>query len=173
MRKDEKNQLIDSLAEQLKSSSVFYLTDISTLNSVKTSELRRFCFKKGVKLSVVKNTLLIKAMEKVDKDFEELYVSVKGSTSIMFSDTGNLPAKMIKEFNKKFNTTKPELKAAYVEEMCYVGADQLDYLINIKTKNELVGELVGLLQSPAKNVISALKSSGGKLAGIVKTLQER
>lgn len=173
MRKEEKNQLIDSLAEQLKESTVFYLTDTSTLNSVKTSELRRFCYKKGVKLTVVKNTLLIKAMEKVDKDYQELYVAIKGSTSIMFSDQGNLPAKLIKEFNKKFNTTKPELKGAYVEEMCYVGANQLDFLANIKTKNELIGDLVGLLQSPAKNVISALQSGGNKLAGIVKTLQER
>jgi large subunit ribosomal protein L10 len=173
MRKEEKNQLIDSLAKQLESSDVFYLTDISTLNSVKTSELRRFCYKKGVKLSVVKNTLLIKAMEKVDKDFEGLYDAVKGSTSVMFSDTGNLPAKMIKEFNKKFNTTKPELKGAYIEETCYVGANQLEFLINIKTKNELIGELIGLLQSPAKNVVSALQSGGNKLAGIVKTLQER
>ncbi len=173
MRIEDKEQLINSLAEKLDNSPVIYLTDISGLNSVQTSELRRLCFNRGVKLQVVKNTLLKKAMEKVDKNYDDLYVALKGNTSVMFTDTGNLPAKLIKEYTKKFNAQKPELKGAFVEGMAYVGSDQLDFLLNIKSREELIGDIVGLLQSPAKNVISALQSGGNKLAGIVKTLQER
>lgn len=173
MRIEDKEQLINSLAEKLSNSPVIYLTDISGMNSVQTSELRRLCFSRGIKLQVVKNTLLKKAMEKVDKNYEDLYIALKGNTSVMFTETGNLPAKLIKDYNKKFNTDKPALKGAFVEDMAYVGSDQLDFLLNIKSREELIGDIVGLLQSPAKNVISALQSGGNKLAGIVKTLQER
>jgi large subunit ribosomal protein L10 len=174
MKKEEKGQLIETLAQQLAESNVFYLTDISGLNAVKTSELRRTCYSKGIKLVVVKNALLQKAMEQVvDKDFEELYDVLKGNTALMFTDTGNLPARMIKEFTKKNRIDRPALKGAYIEETCYTGADNLEFLANIKTKNELIGELIGLLQSPAKNVISALNSGGATIAGLVKTLSER
>ncbi len=122
-------------------------------------------------MQFVKNTLLKKAMETVDKDYEELYVTLKGNTSIMFAEGGNVPAKMIKEFRKK--SDRPVLKGAYIEEMTYIGDDQLDMLVDIKSKEELIGEIVGLLQSPAKNVISALKSGGGTIAGLIKTLSER
>jgi len=173
MKKADKTQLIDTLVEQLKESEIFYLTDISGLDAVQTSELRRFCFNKGVKLAVVKNTLLRKAMEKVEKDFDDLYDVLKGNTALMFTDTGNVPARLIKDFTKKHKAAKPELKGAYVEEMCYVGAEYLEFLANIKSKNELIGDIVGLLQSPAKNVISSLQSGGSILSGIVKTLSEK
>ncbi|MDB9914050.1 50S ribosomal protein L10, partial [Flavobacteriaceae bacterium] len=132
---------------------------------------RRACYKAGVKLEVVKNTLLKKAMESSDKDFGELPEVLKGNTSIMLAETSNAPAKVIKAFRKK--SDKPLLKGAFIEEAIYVGDDQLDTLVNIKSKDELIGDIIGLLQSPAKNVISALKSSGGTIAGIVKTLSER
>jgi len=174
MKKADKTQLIDTLVEQLKESEIFYLTDISGLDAVQTSDLRRYCFSKGVKLAVVKNTLLRKAMEKVEKDFDDLYDVLKGNTALMFTDTGNVPARLIKDFTKKHKAVKPELKGAYVEEMCYVGPENLEFLSNIKSKNELIGDIIGLLQSPAKNVISALQGSGSqKIAGLVKTLSER
>ena len=173
MKKEEKGQLIESLAQVLQESNVFYLTDISGLNAQQTSNLRRLCFNRGVKLSVVKNTLLKKAMVQVEKDFDELYDVLKGNTALMITETGNLPARLIKEFNKKNNTNVPALKGAYVEEMCYAGADNLEFLANIKSKNELIGDIIGLLQSPAKNVISALNSGGNTIAGLVKTLSER
>ncbi len=171
MKKEEKNQFIDTLAEQLKEAGSFYLTDTSTLNAETTSRLRRTCFKKKVHLQVVKNTLLKKAMERSGKQLDELYPVLRGSTSIMFSEVPNDPAKMIKEFRK--NTQKPLLKGAYVEECIYLGDNQLDMLISIKSKNELIGDLIGLLQSPARNVISALQSGGNNLSGIVKTLSEK
>lgn len=171
MKKDEKTQLIDSLAEKLANNNNIYITDISDLNVENTSKLRRLCFKKDVELQVVKNTLLRKAMEKTDKDFSSLYEVLKGATSIMVAETGNVPAKLIKEFRKTSN--RPILKGAYVQETCFVGDNQLDTLVNLKSKNELIGDIIGLLQSPARNVISALQSSGGKLAGIVKTLSEK
>jgi len=173
MKKVDKTQLIDTLAEQLKESDIFYLTDISGLDAVQTAALRRYCFGKGVKLAVVKNTLLKKAMEKVEKDFDDLYDVLKGNTALMFTDTGNVPARLIKDFTKKHKSEKPVLKGAYVEEMCYVGAENLEFLANIKSKNELIGDIIGLLQSPAKNVISALQSGGNTLSGLVKTLSER
>lgn len=173
MRKEEKTQQIDSLTEQLNNASYFYLADIGGLNVENSNHLRRLCFRREVQLQVVKNTLLYKAMERSDKNLEELYPILEGPTSIMFADAGNLPAKLIKEFRKKHNQPKPLLKAAYVEEMCYIGEDQLENLINIKSKNELVADIVALLQSPAKNVISALKGSGHKIAGILETLSER
>lgn len=171
MRKEDKNQLILSLAEELKDSNYFYITDISNLDAEQTSDLRRLCFSKDVKLRVVKNTLLHKAMEKAEKDFDTLYDILKGPTSVMFADAGNVPAKLIKEFRKK--SDKPIIKGAYVEEMVYIGDDQLDFLANIKSKNELIADIVALLQSPAKNVVSALQSGGNKLSGILETLSEK
>jgi len=141
------------------------------LNAVLTSNLRRACFKANVNLAVVKNTLLSKAMEKSDKDFGELQDILKGNTSIMTASASNAPAKVIKDFRKK--SDRPILKGAYVEESVYVGDDQLDALVSIKSKEQLIGEIIGLLQSPAKNVISALQSGGQKLSGILTTLSER
>lgn len=171
MRKEEKSQLIDTLTEQLQNSNNIYITDISDLNVEVTGKLRRLCFKKDVKLIVVKNTLLRKAMERSDKDFSDLYNTLKGATSIMLSEVNNEPAKLIKEFRK--TSAKPILKGAYVEEMSFVGDKSLDMLISIKSKNELIGDIILALQSPAKNVISALQSGGQKLSGVLKTLSER
>jgi large subunit ribosomal protein L10 len=172
MNKNEKQLMIDDLSKWLDDNNVIYITDISDLDAVATSSLRRQCFAKNIKLSVVKNTLLKKAMENVQgKNFTELYDVLPGPTAIMLSDTGNLPAKLIKDFRKK--NDKPILKGAFVEESVYVGDDQLDSLVDIKSKDELLGEIVGLLQSPAKNVISALSSSKNTIAGLVKTLSEK
>ena len=171
MTREEKSQVIENLTTQLSDNPIIYLTDISGLDAEITSNLRRACFKAGVKLAVVKNTLLAKAMESSDKDFGELSETLKGNTSLMFSETGNAPAKVIKAFRKK--SEKPLLKGAFIEEAVYIGDDQLDRLVDIKSKEELIGDIIGLLQSPAKNVISALKSGGSTLSGIVKTLSER
>lgn len=171
MRKEDKNQIIDSLVEQLNKHSHFYLTDISELNVETTNKLRRLCFRRNIELQVVKNTLLRKAMDKANRDFGSLSDVLQGPTSIMFSETGNLPAKLIKEFRKNFS--KPILKGAFVEETCFVGENQLEALINVKSKNELIADVIALLQSPAKNVIGALQSGGQKIAGIVKTLSEK
>jgi len=172
MKKEEKNQMIDSLVEQLNHANSFYIADIGNLNAENTSKLRRLCFKRNVTLQVVKNSLLKKAMERTGKtDYEALYPLLIGNTSILFSEVNNDPAKLIREFRK--TSKKPILKGAYVEESIYFGDDQLDALINIKSKNELLGDLILLLQSPARNVISALSSGGSKLSGIVKTLSEK
>ena len=171
MTREEKSQVIEALTAELAQSSNFYLTDLSGLDAVMTSNLRRACFKANVKLSVVKNTLLEKAMEASEKDFGELPSTLNGNTSVMYSETGNAPAKVIKAFRKK--SQKPFLKGAYIEEAIYIGDDQLDLLVDIKSKEELIGEIIGLLQSPAKNVVSALQSSGGKLSGIIKTLSQK
>ncbi|MEK9751171.1 MAG: 50S ribosomal protein L10 [Flavobacteriaceae bacterium] len=171
MTREEKAQVIEQLKETLASSSTIYLADISGLNAGDTADLRRACFKAGIGLSVVKNTLLEKAMEASDKDFGDLPTVLKGETSIMISETGNAPAKLIKNFRK--NSSRPVLKGAFVEEAIYIGDNFLDALVSIKSKDEVIAEIVALLQSPAKNVISGLKSGGGKLAGIVKTLSER
>jgi large subunit ribosomal protein L10 len=171
MRREDKKLLIEDLTQQLTDNNNFYLADVSELNAEDTSNLRRLCFKYGIKMRVVKNTLLRKAMENVDKDLEELYSTLIGNTSIMFAEAGNAPAKMIKEFRKK--SERPILKGAYIEEMTYIGDDQLDFLVAIKSKDELIGDIVALLQSPAKNVISALQSGGSKLSGILKTLSEK
>ena len=171
MNREEKNQAIEELTGVLNESSTIYVADIAGLNAGQTSQLRRLCFQKGVTLSVVKNTLLKKAMEKSDKTFDDLFVALKGNTSIMLSDTGNVPAKLIKEFRKKGD--KPLLKGAYIEEAIYVGDNQLDTLVDIKSKEEVIGDIISLLQSPAKNVISALQSGGNKLSGIIKTLSEK
>ena len=171
MTRQEKSQVIEELTAQLADNANIYLADISGLNASNTSDLRRACFKANVQLSVVKNTLLTKAMEASDRDFGDLPTVLKGNTSVMYSETGNAPAKVIKAFRKK--SDKPLLKGAFIEEAVYLGDDQLDMLVDIKSKEELIGEIVGLLQSPAKNVISALKSGGGTLAGIIKTLSEK
>lgn len=171
MTREEKSKVIEELTAQLADSAHIYLTDISGLNAKNTSNLRRACFKADIKMAVVKNTLLEKAMEASDRDYGDLPSTLKGNTSIMYSETGNAPAKVIKEFRKK--SDRPLLKGAFIEEAVYIGDEQLDALVEIKSREELIGDIVGLLQSPAKNVISALKSSGGKIAGIVKTLSER
>lgn len=173
MRKEEKKLLIESLTQQLTDANNFYLTDTSTLNAEDTSDLRRLCFKYGIKLQVVKNTLLKKAMESVDKDFDELYDVLKENTSVMFTESGNGPAKLIKEFRKKFKTDRPILKGAYIEEMSYLGNEQLDFLEAIKSKDELIADVIALLQSPVKNVVSALQSGGNNLSGILTTLSEK
>ena len=171
MTREEKSQVIEELTAQLAENTNIYLTDISGLDAGTTSNLRRACFKANVKLAVVKNTLLEKAMEASDKEFGELPSILKGNTSVMYSETGNGPAKVIKAFRKK--SDKPLLKGAFIEEAIYLGDDQLDMLVNIKSKEELIGEVIGLLQSPAKNVISALQSGGSKLSGILKTLSQK
>jgi large subunit ribosomal protein L10 len=171
MTREDKNQAIEVLTEKLNEANIFYLADIAGLDAESSSDLRRNCFKSDVQIEVVKNTVLRKALEKADGEYEELYETLKGNTSIMFSTVGNAPAKIIKDFRKK--SDKPFLKGAFVEESIYVGDENLDALVAIKSKEELLGEIVSLLQSPAKNVISALKSSGGTIAGIVKTLSEK
>lgn len=172
MTKNEKKVVIDNLTAKLTEYPHFYLTDIANLNAEQTAALRRKCFESNVTLMVVKNTLLRKALENVEKADEELVKVLEGSTSVMFTETGKTPAVLIKEFRKK--SEKPVLKAAYVEGCVYVGDDQLDSLCNIKSREELIGDIVALLQSPAKNVISALQANAGqKIAGIVKTLEER
>ena len=171
MTREEKSQVIEELTAQLASNTNIYLADISGLNAGNTSDLRRACFKANVKLAVVKNTLLEKAMAASEKDFGELPTILKGNTSVMYSETGNAPAKVIKAFRKK--SDRPLLKGAFIEAAIYIGDEQLDALVDIKSREELIGDIVGLLQSPAKNVISALKSGGGKLAGIIKTLSEK
>ncbi|MBW8243814.1 50S ribosomal protein L10 [Muricauda oceani] len=171
MTREEKATVIKDLTAQLADNPNIYLADISGLNAVDTSNLRRACFKANIKLAVVKNTLLAKAMEASDKEFGELPEVLKGNTSLMLSETGNAPAKLIKNFRKK--SDKPLLKGAFIEEAIYIGDNYLDALVEIKSKEEVIGDIIGLLQSPAKNVISGLKSGGGKLAGILKTLSER
>ncbi len=171
MKSSEKVTIIDSLVEQINSSNHFYLADISDLNAADTSDLRRKCFKEDVKLVVVKNTLLRKALEKSEKDAEELYEVLKGNTSVMFTETANVPAKLIKEFRKK--RKKPLLKGAYVEESIYIGDDQLDALVAVKTKNELIADVIAMLQSPMQTVLSQLQSGGNILHGVLKTLEEK
>ena len=171
MTKEQKVQEIQDLTDKLSSVKNLYLTDIAGLDAVQTTALRRACFNSNIKLSVVKNTLLAKAMEASDKDFGNLKEVLKGNTSLMFSDVGNTPAKLIKNFRKK--SEKPLLKGAYIEEAIYIGDDQIDVLESIKSKEELIGEVITLLQSPAKNVISALQSGRSNISGILKTLSER
>jgi large subunit ribosomal protein L10 len=172
MTREEKSQVIQDLTAVLAGANTLYLADISGLNAQTTSNLRRACFKADVQLSVVKNTLLAKAMEASDKDFGDLPTVLKGNTSMMISEVANVPAKLIKEFRKK-SKEKPLLKGAFAEESIYIGDDQLDALVDIKSREELIGDIIGLLQSPAKNVISALQSGGQTLSGILKTLSEK
>lgn len=171
MNRETKNQVIAGLTEELNNAPVFYLADTSGLTVESTNKLRRLCFNKKVKMKVIKNTLLKKAMEKTGKNYEGIYGTLKGVSSIFYSDTGNVPAKIIREFRKK--SEKPILKAAYINEAIFIGDEQLGVLEQLKSKNELIAEIIGLLQSPAKNVVSALQSGKNKLAGIVKTLSEK
>lgn len=171
MKKEDKFQVIESITEKLKNNDVFYLTDTSQLDVETINKLRRLCFRRNVTMHVVKNTLLRKAMEGSEKPFEKLYEVLKGATSLLVSDTGNVPAKLIKEFRK--TSPKPILKGAYVQEAIFIGDSQLDTLENLKSKEELLGDIIGLLQSPAKNVISALKTGGYTIAGVLKTLSEK
>ena len=171
MTREEKSRVIEELTAQLAGTNVVYIADISGLNAETTSNLRRACFKAGIELAVVKNTLLEKAMEASENDYGDLSTVLKGNTSILIAENGNVPAKIIKEFRKK--SDKPVLKGAFIHQAVFIGDHQLDALIALKSKDEVIGEIIGLLQSPAKNVVSALKSSGGKLAGILKTLSEK
>ena len=172
MTKEEKSQYIEELSNKLADSGVFYLADTAELSVEAINAIRRKCYNNNIELRVVKNTLLEKALDRIeDRDYSELYGVLAGPTSIMFAEVGNAPAKLIKDFRKK--NDKPILKAAYIDEGIYVGDDQLEFLSAIKSKEELIGEIIGLLQSPAKNVISALKTGGSTIAGILKTLEER
>jgi large subunit ribosomal protein L10 len=171
MRKEDKQVLIDSILSELKACPNFYLTDVSDLNAEKTSQLRRQCFNSGVKMIVVKNALLHKAMQQMEKDYEGLYDVLKGSTALMLCETGNAPAKLIKNFRK--TSDRPILKGAFIEECCYIGDDMIDALCNVKSKNDLIADVIALLQSPMKNIISGLQSGGHKLSGILETLSER
>ncbi len=172
MKKEDKALVIERIVDTLKAYNGFYLVETTGLDAEKTSALRRACFKADIKLLVVKNTLLHKALEQLDGDFSELYPALKESTSLMCTNVGNAPAKLLKDFVQKGDTL-PALKAAYVEETVYFGADQLDALASIKSKNELIADVIALLQSPAKNVVSALTSGGTKLHGILETLSNK
>ena len=171
MKKEDKGIIIEKIGATLKEYSHFYLADTTSLDAEATSALRRACFGKEIKLMVVKNTLLKKALEGSDVDFSSLYDSLKGDTALMFTNTGNTPAKVIKEFRKA--SDKPVLKAAYVEESFYFGDNELDSLCAIKSKNELIADIIALLQSPAKNVVSALQSGGNTLHGVLETLSKK
>ena len=171
MRIEEKNSIIDGLTEQINNASHFYLTDISNLNAADTSNLRRKCFEKNIELVVVKNTLFKKALEKSEGNFEEFYDILKNSTSIMFCETGNIPAKLIKDF--RLTNDRPLLKAAFVEESIYLGDEQLEMLASLKSKDELIADVLALLQSPMTNLLSALQSGGNNLAGVLKTLADK
>lgn len=172
MNKDQKAQYIEDLAQDLSKANIFYLADTSALTVETINQLRRRCFQQGIELRVVKNTLLAKAMASVEgRNYDNLASVLSGPTSIMFAEVGNAPAKLIKDFRKK--NDKPLLKGAYIEEAIFIGDNQLDTLEAIKSREELIGDIIGLLQSPAKNVISGLTSGGSKIAGILKTLEER
>lgn len=171
MKSSDKKVIINNLQEQIDSYSHFYLTDISGLNAENTSNLRRLCFKQNVKLVVVKNTLLRKALESSNKNVEEIYDALKGNTSVMFTENANVPAVLIKDFSKRHK--KPVLKAAYVQESVYLGADQLEALIAVKSKNELIADVIALLQSPMNTLLSQLKSGGNIIHGVLDTLKEK
>lgn len=170
MKKEVKDTIITELGQKIQEFPHFYLVDVTGLDAEKTSNLRRKCFKSEIKMVVVKNTLLHKAFEASDIDFSELYGSLKGTTAVMFTNVANVPAKLLKEYEKE---GVPALKAAYAEESFYVGADKLAELASLKSKNEVIAEIVALLQSPAKNVLSALQSGGNTIHGVLKTLGER
>jgi large subunit ribosomal protein L10 len=178
MKREDKNVIITQLSALLKEYGNFYLTDVEALNAGKTSALRRACFKKDIKLVVVKNTLFKKALESLDNDYSPLYSTLTGNTAVMFSNVINAPARLIKDFtkgpkSKKSGEVKPQLKAAYVQECFYIGAENLDALVNLKTREELIADVVSLLQSPIKNLVSALSSGGQAIQGILKTLEQR
>jgi len=171
MNREQKAEIVSNLTQKLSEYNFIYITDVSTLDAQKTNQLRREFFKDGIDMQVAKNTLIEIAFENSDKNFGALADTLKGNTALLFSQDSKTPAKIIKAFRK--DKEKPSLKGAYIDSDIFIGDDQLDALIKLKSKNELIGEVIGLLQSPAQNVVSALQSSGGKLAGIVKTLSER
>lgn len=174
MTREEKTTLIEELKKTFGDTQYFYVTDSSELNVEEVNNLRRVCFEKGVKMRVLKNKLILKALEELNKEnnvYEDIYGALKGPTAIMFTETANLPAKIITDFRKKHE--KPLLKAAFIDSGIYLGDDQLEILSKLKSKEELIGEIVGLLQSPVRNVLGALQSGGSTIAGIVKALSER
>lgn len=171
MNREEKQEVVSALQVKMQEFGNFYIADTSSLSVEKVNSIRRKCFESGIDMQVAKNTLIRKAIEGLESDASEIFVALKGQSALLFSTTGNGPAKLIKALRK--GSDKPVLKAAYIDSTVFIGDNQLDTLVSLKSREELIGEIIGLLQSPAKNVISALKSSGGKIAGIVKTLQER
>jgi large subunit ribosomal protein L10 len=172
MTREEKAKYIDDLAAEITAANVFYLADTSELTVEVVNNLRRRCFQSNIRMRVVKNTLLQKAMDRVEgKDFGNLGSTLAGPTSIMFCEVANVPAKLIQDFRKK--SDKPLLKGAFIDQAIFVGDNQLEALATLKSREELIGDIIGLLQSPAKNVVSGLTSAGGKIAGILKTLEER
>lgn len=171
MNREEKQEVVLALQEKMQEYGNFYIADTSSLSVEKVNNIRRKCFESGIEMKVAKNTLIKIAIEGLEGDSSDIFPALKGQSAILFSKVGNAPAKLIKGLRK--GTDKPQLKAAYVETAIFVGDNQLDALVSLKSREELIGEIVGLLQSPAKNVVSALQSGGGKIAGIVKTLQER
>jgi large subunit ribosomal protein L10 len=173
MKKDQKNQVIDNLAEIINNSNHIYVADTLGMNAANTGDLRRQCYGKNVKLVVAKNTLFKKAIEKSNKDLSGLFEVLSGPSAIMFSEVGNVPAKLIKEFRKSRNIEKPILKGAYVEEGFYIGDNQIETLTTIKSRDELIADVINMLQTPARNIISALQSGGNTITGVLKTLQEK
>jgi large subunit ribosomal protein L10 len=171
MNREEKHELVSALQEKMQEFGNFYIADTSSLSVAKVNNIRRKCFESGIEMQVAKNSLIRKAIEGLEGDSSEIFAALKGQSALLFSTSGSAPAKLIKALRK--GSDKPVLKAAYIDSSIYVGDNHLDSLVSLKTREELIGDIIGLLQSPAKNVISALKSSGGKIAGIVKTLQER
>lgn len=171
MTRQEKEEIVKSLSAKLNENSIFYLADISDLDAESSTKLRKLAYKREVSLNVVKNTLLRKALESAEGSYEEFYEVLKGNTSIMFAEVGNAPAKLIKEFRK--SSDRPILKGAYIEEAIYLGDDKVEALTQIKSKEELIADVIAILQSPAKNVVSALQSSGNTISGLVKALSER
>jgi large subunit ribosomal protein L10 len=173
MNREEKQEVVLALQEKMQEYGNFYIADTSGLSVEKVNDIRRKCFESGIEMKVAKNTLIKKAIEGLEGDSSEIFAALKGQSALLFSKVGNGPAKLIKSLRKGKGEDKPQLKGAYVDTAIFVGDNQLDALVSLKSREELIGEIIGLLQSPAKNVVSALQSSGGKIAGIVKTLQER
>ncbi|WAC40977.1 50S ribosomal protein L10 [Pedobacter sp. SL55] len=173
MNREEKQEVVLALQEKMQEFGNFYIADTSGLSVEKVNNIRRKCFESGIEMQVAKNTLIKKAIEGLEGDASEIFPALKGQSALLFSKVGNGPAKLIKSLRKGKGEDKPQLKGAYVDTAIFVGDNQLDALVSLKSREELIGEIVGLLQSPAKNVVSALQSGGGKIAGIVKTLQER
>ncbi len=171
MRKEEKQEIVQALTEQIKSYGSFYITDTADLTVEKVNGIRRKCFEQGIEVQVVKNTLIKKALIEAGIDSEELNGALKGASTMLFSETGNAPAKLIKQLRKTGD--KPVLKAAYIQETTFIGDDQLDTLVNLKSKDELIADVIALLQSPEKNVISAIQSGGNTISGLVKALEQR
>lgn len=173
MKKEDKSVVIEELKSTLSEYSHFYLADIGGLNAAETSNLRKICYSNEIKLIVVKNTLLKNALDNLDTDYSEIYDSLKGETSLMLSNTGNAPAKLIKDFSKKNKNKKPLLKAAYVEECFYIGEENLENLVAVKSKDELIGEVIGMLMSPISDVMNALQSGANTIHGVLDTIAER